>query len=655
MVFKSAATFLALNIAINMVFNLAMPTAFAEQIEEKTAEPVESVVGATVAEAVGVTGSDTVAKTTEKQTNDKAAVQSQASKTGIVPAHLLCGDGIVKAARQRPGRAVDEYQLTPCNDDERISPWTETIALGPVVEDRWGIVESLGLETNLWDPYNGQNPLKGDIPVWGKDWFYNIIAISDTVIENRNFPIPVGNATTSKPNSLDTIANGNGSVFSQSFVVEQVVYKGDTVFRPPDYEFRLTAVFNFNQVEFDERGILNIDPSVGSDNGTKRTDKFVGIQAAFFDKHLRNVSHRFDFDSIRIGIQPFSSDFRGFLFQDSQLGIRLFGNRSNNVFQYNIAWFRRLEKDTNSGLNDVTKPLRNDDVFTANLYWQDFPVKGFVSQASVTYNRNREKGQIEYDTNGFITRPASLFEERFSRDYDVTYLGYSGDGHFGRVNVTGSAYYALGEQTDARYRDATDEVNAYFLATELSLDVDWFRPKLSLLLASGDDDPYDGVAKGFDAIFENPQFAGADTSFFIRQTVPLIGGGGVALSGRNGILPSLRSSKEQGQSNFINPGLRLIGLGFDADILPELKVSMNLNQLWFDDISVLETLRQQGNIDKNLGQDLSAALIWRPFQSQNVVVRFSAAALISGSGFDQLYGSDYGTPYSILTNIILAY
>lgn len=577
------------------------------------------------------------------------------TQTAIIPAHLLCGDGVVKANRQRPGHPVDEYKLRPCNDNKRLTPWHDTIPLGPVVPDRWRIVEAIGIETKLWDPYNGHNPLKGDHPVWGEDWFYNLIAISDMVIEPRNFPVPVGNATTSRPNSLDTIGSGNSDIFSQSFIVEQVVYQGDTVFRPPDYEFRLTTVFNFNQVSYEERGLLNIDPNIGSNDGTKRTDRFLGIQAAFIDKHLRNVSHRFDFDSLRVGIQPFSSDFRGFLFQDSQLGIRLFGNRHNNIFQYNLAWFRRLEKDTNSGLNDVSQRPRNDDLFTANLYWQDFPVLGFVSQASVTYNRNREKGQIEYDNNGFIARPASLFEERFSRDYDVTYLGYSGDGHFGRLNVTGSAYYALGEQTNTRFREAKDKISAYFLASELSFDLDWLRPKFSFLWASGDDDPYDGIAKGFDAIFENPQFAGADTSFFIRQNVPLIGGGGVALSGRNGILPSLRSSKEQGQSNFINPGLRLIGFGFDADILPELRVSMNLNQLWFDDTSVLESLRQQASINKNLGQDLSASLIWRPYQSQNIVVRLSAATLLHGSGFDQLYGSDYSHPYSILANIILTY
>jgi len=586
----------------------------------------------------------------------QVSTQTKTSKkSAIVPAYMMCGDGKVNAERRRPGHVVDEYQLQPCEEENRLKPWYKQIELGPMVPDRWRIVESIGIETNLWDPYNGQNPIKGDRPVWGKDWFYNLIAISDTVIEPRNIPLPVGNATTTRPDSLDTIGKGYSTIFSETLIFEHVVYKGDTVFRPPDYEFRLTTAFNYNRVHTDERGILNVDPNLGGDNGRRRSDSFLGIQAAFVDKHLRNVSDRYDFDSLRVGIQPFSSDFRGFLFQDSQLGIRLFGNRDNNIFQYNLAWFRRLEKDTNSGLNDITQSLRDDDVFTANLYWQDFPRLGFMSQFSVTYNKNREKGQIEYDKNGFIARPASIFEERFSRDYDITYLGYSGDGHFGRLNVTGSAYYAIGEQTNTRFRNAEDEVSAFFFATEASVDFDWFRPKLSVLWASGDSDPFDGKAEGFDAIFENPQFAGADTSFFIRQNVPLIGGGGIILSGRNGVLPSLRSSKEQGQSNFINPGLKLLGVGFDADILPELRVSINANQLWFDNTAVLESLRQQGNIDKNLGQDLSVALIWRPYQSQNIVLRLSGAVLVPASGFDDLYGSDASTPYSVLANFILTY
>src|SRR3546814_14950687 len=79
-----------------------------------------------------------------------------------------------------------------------------------------------------------------------------------------------------------------------------------------------------NHVDVPERRILDVRPSKAS----HRTDSFLGVQELFVDKHLANTSDRYDFYSVRLGIQPFQSDFRGFLFNDSQLGIRLFGNRS---------------------------------------------------------------------------------------------------------------------------------------------------------------------------------------------------------------------------------------------------------------------------------------------------------------------------------------
>src|SRR3546814_5941140 len=105
---------------------------------------------------------------------------------------------------------------------------------------------------------------------------------------------------------------------------------------------------------------------------------------------------------------------------------------------------------------------------------------------------------------------------------------------------------------------------------------------LSGAYASGDGDPFDCKERGYDAVFENPVFAGADTSYWIRQTIPFAGGGrAVSVNGRNGILNSLRSSKEQGQSNFNNPGLILTGAGADFDLTPQLRVSANANHLWF--------------------------------------------------------------------------
>ena len=72
--------------------------------------------------------------------------------------------------------------------------------------------------------------------------------------------------------------------------------------------------------------------------------------------------------------------------------------------------------------------------------------------------------------------------------------------------------------------------------------------------------------------------------------------------------------------------------------------------------SSLSVLRNQGDIDRTLGTDLSIALQYRPLFTQNIVVNISAAVLFPAKGFKQLYdGGGSSTPYSILANILLTY
>jgi hypothetical protein len=298
---------------------------------------------------------------------------------------------------------------------------------------------------------------------------------------------------------------------------------------------------------------------------------------------------------------------------------------------------------------------RRDHLFVANAYKQDFPVVGYTTQATIIHNINRESGADYYDTNGFLIRPAVVGDVR-PHNYQVTYLGLNGDGHFGVWNLTSSFYAALGTDERNPIAQRSQSIRAGFAAAELSRDFSWLRVRANALMATGDKNPFDGKATGFDAILENPQFAGADTSFFIRQAVPLIGGGGVALSGRNGILPSLRSSKDQGQSNFVNPGLTLIGVGADADLTPQVRVLGNISKLNFVNTSVLGVLRNQAPPSKNLGTDISMGVQYRPFMSQNIVLNASAAALLPGKGLKQLYDEDKrGPQYSILMNLLLTY
>jgi hypothetical protein len=487
----------------------------------------------------------------------------------------------------------------------------------------------------------------------GDEWFFAVSAISDTVLEPRTFPIPVGVQTTTRPGSIDVFGKNDSLVAAQTFILGAALIKGSTAYKPPDVEYRVTLALNANYVDVSERRVLFVEPSKGTD----RFDYFLGVQELFVDYHIRNVSDRFDFDSIRAGIQPFQFDFRGFLFNDQQLGVRLFGNRDNNRFQYNLAAIWRLEKDTNSGLNSIGEFPRDDFILHANVFRQDFPVVGLTSTASLTYNMNREKGEIEIDDNGFPVRPALIGNLR-GRNYDVIYAGYGVDGRMGRLNLSAQAYGAFGWDRDNIFTGRTGKIRSYFFAAEPSYDVDFFRFRGALLYASGDGKPFNNIEGGFDAIFENPIFAGADTSYWIRQTIPFAGGGrAVSINGRNGILNSLRSSKEEGQSNFNNPGTILVGGGVDADLSTQWRLSANANHLWFAKTATLETLRNEGSIPKAIGYDLSVAAIYRPKFTQNLVFRASAAVLQPTAGFRDLFANSDRDKryYSVLLNAILTY
>jgi len=73
----------------------------------------------------------------------------------------------------------------------------------------------------------------------------------------------------------------------------------------------------------------------------------------------------------------------------------------------------------------------------------------------------------------------------------------------------------------------------------------------------------------------------------------------------------------------------------------------------FDESAVIERTRQLGSVDREIGYDLSAGLLYRPFLNNNIQLRTGASALLPGDGLKQLYGDT--TLYSFFTNLILEY
>ncbi len=496
------------------------------------------------------------------------------------------------------------------------------------IRDRWRI----GYANNFLDPY-AQNVLKGDYAIIGQNIFLNVIGISESLFEARSVPTPQG-ISRNRAGSGEFFGRGRQLFFNQNLVASIEIFQGSTGFKPRDWAVRFTPVFNYNYLDVEERNIVNLDIR----EGTNRSDYQLALQELFVEARLWELSPRFDFISMRLGIQGFTSDFRGFIFADNAPGVRFFGNFLNNRYQWNIAYFNLLEKDTNSMLNSLE--IRNRRVIVANIYKQDFIFKGYTTQFSFHYDRDvagdeDPDGQI-YDRNGFLVRPARLGTLR-PHNVHAYYLGWAGDGHIGRWNVSHAFYQVLGKSTFDPVAGRDVKINAQLAALEVSYDIDWWRPKVSVFYASGDRNPVDDTARGFDSILDNVNFAGNGFSYFNRQGF-LLSATGVFLNNRFSFLNDLRSSKIQGQSQFTNPGVILVSGGVDIEATPKLKVLLNYNYLWFASTASLEFVLHREDLRQSIGHDASFGFIYRPLLNQNIVLNGGLAFLFPTGGLEDIQG-----------------
>lgn len=181
------------------------------------------------------------------------------------------------------------------------------------------------------------------------------------------------------------------------------------------------------------------------------------------------------------------------------------------------------------------------------------------------------------------------------------------------------------------------------------IDKDWYRPRIGLVYASGDADPDDDTAKGFDAITDNPNIAGGPFSFWQRQGLRLPQTA-VGLDGRASVLPALRSSKSEGQASFVNPGVLMLNAGVDAELTTKLKLITNVNLLRFHRTETLQRLLFQGDIDKAIGIDVGGGFQYRPALNDNMVITAGVSALVPGTGFKQIFADKVlYSPFVVLT------
>jgi hypothetical protein len=495
-----------------------------------------------------------------------------------------------------------------------------------------------------WDPYR-QNVLKGDYPILGQHNFFILTAANDLLLEARQVPTPTTPfESTVHPGSEEFFGDPDQFFLQNNAVLSTEWVHGDGAFKPADWRIKITQIFNVNHLVVDELAIVNPDVH----KGTARTRFDYALEEWFLETKLADTSPHYDFVSLRLGSQPLVSDFRGFVFADTNRMIRLFGTRHANRDQFNIVWVDQAEKETNSFLN--TFEDRHQNTVIINYYRQDFIWPGYTAQLS--YHFNDDRPSVKFDENEFLVRPAPVGVYAPHR-VTAHYLGWAGDGHINALNISHAFYWVLGRDDLNPIAGEPQNINAQMFALELSYSPDWLRFRASYLYASGDSNVRFGNrnATGFDTIFDNPNFAGGQFSYWQRQQIKLFG---VELVNRFSLVPDLRATKIEGQPNFVNPGLQLINLGVDADLTPRLKMIGNVNFLWFNQTEVLRTFVFQEDIATHIGTDLSLGAEYRPRLNNNVLLVGGVSCLIPGGGFKDLYSPLVGRVETLVAGFLNA-
>jgi carboxypeptidase family protein len=495
-------------------------------------------------------------------------------------------------------------------------------------------------KSHWYDPFN-RNRFKGDEPIWpeffGQQTFLNLTASSETFFDGRRVPSP-SNVSSARPGSSGFFGQGEQAFVDQTLRFTFDLFHGDAGFKPVDWRIRITPELSINDLDVRELGIIGPDPR----SGTNRFDDHFGLQEAFAEVKLHDLSPNYDFISARAGIQQFNADFRGFLFVDEQPALRIFGNLGSDRLEYNVAYFHLLEKNTNSGLNTFER--RHQQVLLGNVYLQDFFFPGYTAEFVAAWNK--DDPSLHYDDNGFLVRPEPIGNVinqgpgggPLLHGVRVGYFGWLGSGHIHRLNLTHAFYQAAGEDTFNPIAGRRVTINAQMAAAELSYDKDWIRYRVSTFYTSGDANPRDGRARGFDSIVDLPNFAGGLFSFWNREAIRLLGSG-ILLTTPGSLIPSLRSSKEEGQANFVNPGIFLANAGADFDLTPKLRGFANFNFLRFERTEPLEYLLFQSPIRHTIGEDFGVGVEYRPPLTENIVLTGGASALQPGQGFKDIYTS----------------
>jgi hypothetical protein len=504
-----------------------------------------------------------------------------------------------------PARPVEVAQQPPAAV-QRARPREQGIVAEP---SRWRVLEPGGIAVKprnpLYDPYE-PNMLKGDYPAFGDKTFYAVNATLDAIADfKRNLDFFQSGKVRNVP------FHEHNTVTQLTGVLAMELFHGDTVFAPKDWAVRLTPIVRWRCGDKNA-----IDQGCGED---------IRMLEAFGEAKLFEVGETFDATSARVGLQFFNSDFFGFVYNDVQPGVRIFGELDRNQFKFNLAGFDRLNKEKLSGLNEFKR--REHQVAIASFQWDDFVFPGFNILPSFHYSH----------------------DDILDGTLDAYYVGFTTNGRLGRFNVNSALYYVFGNTARNTPSRRTEEISAGMAFAQLAYPTRYYAPRLAVAYATGDGNPDDRRANGFDSIFDNVAFGGGQFSYLFGEKIQRAA---TTLLRGNSIFPSLRGANATAQ--FVNPGIIAFYPGIDVALTPKTIFEANYDVAWFDRTSSLERLVGRRRVSTLIGHEANAGVTYRPFLNEQVILFAGGAVFFPGQGITDTFGTEKAV-YKALVRVILSF
>ncbi|MBV6341927.1 hypothetical protein [Candidatus Magnetobacterium casense] len=319
---------------------------------------------------------------------------------------------------------------------------------------------------------------------------------------------------------------------------------------------------------------------------------------------------------VRAGVQEYTSDLIGSVYKDTDLGVRVYGKLSSGI-DWSLYAAQRVENDLLSGYNSPSD-LRDQQIVIAHM---QFTLASQTVKPSLSFNHDRE-GDHKFGRAGKYEK------------VDVVYPGVTTYGDVGPFKLLTGLYGAFGMQRDVvllgKIPLQDQKVSAFAGYFDLALPLGMFTPHLGFLYVSGDDNPLDDKAHGFDAISERVDVWGAH-GIVINDRISLPGG--LTVVRDHSPYTSLRD--RDASSNFVNPGGTTINLGLIVNPIKQLTIDTNLTYFWWNETEVLEAV--VGPLGKNIGLEWNADISYDI--NKHFTVYVAGAAFWPDEDMSAIYGN----------------